>query len=324
METREQRALLAVALMAAFADGAKADAEREEITRIATQLGVQSAGLNVNALIQDVLQREITLQQAVAELTRPEQRLLAYELAVCVCDADGAKSAAETRFLQALRAELKLGSADTSFEAQADALARVTDEPGAAVDAALPPAAAAGAPVTRAVDDAALDRTILNQALLCGALELLPQSWAGVAIIPLQVKMVYAIGQAHGVQLDQGHVKEFIATVGVGLTSQFIEQFGRKLLGGLLGTVAGGLGRGAGSAATGMAMSFASTYALGQLAKRYYAGGRQMEPALLKHTYQSLLGDARRLQQDVLPQIAERARTLDASRLIDLVRKPLA
>jgi len=326
MEAREQRALLAVALMAAFADGAKADAEREEIQRIAATLGTQDAALKVGPLIQDVLQQRVTLAQAVAELVRPEQRLLAYELAVCVCDADGVKSPAETRFLQALKAELNLGGTDTSFEAQADALALVTDTPGAGIGAAaaLPPAVAAGAPTARAVDDAALDKTILNQAMLCGALELLPQSWASMAIIPLQVKMVYAIGQAHGVQLDQGHIKEFIATVGVGLTSQFLEQFGRKLLGGLLGSVAGGLGRGAGSAATGMAMSFASTYALGQLAKRYYAGGRQMDPALLKQTYQSLLGDARHLQQEVLPQITQRARTLDASQVLDLVRRPLA
>jgi uncharacterized protein (DUF697 family) len=68
---------------------------------------------------------------------------------------------------------------------------------------------------------------------------LLPQSWASVAIIPLQVKMVYRIGKAYGVELDQGHIREFLATVGVGLTSQYLEQFGRKLLGGLLGKMAG-------------------------------------------------------------------------------------
>jgi len=39
-------------------------------------------------------------------------------------------------------------------------------------------------------------------------------------------------------------------------------------VGGLLGKVMGGLGRGVGSAGTGMAMSFATTYALGQLAVR--------------------------------------------------------
>jgi uncharacterized protein (DUF697 family)/tellurite resistance protein len=326
MELREQRALLTVALLAAFADGAKADAERDEIQRIALSLGAQEAGLKVGTLVQEVLLKRITLAQAVADLSQPEHRQLAYELAVCICDADGTQSAAEAQFLAALKNELQVGAASAAFEAQADALAEITDRPlTASVPAAAPPpAAAAGAPAAAAVDGAALDKSILNQAILCGALELLPQSWASMAIIPLQVKMVYGIGQAHGVQLDQGHVKEFIATVGVGLTSQYLEQFGRKLLGGLLGTLAGGLGRGLGSAAGGMAMSFASTYALGQLAKRYYAGGRQMSTAVLQETYQSLLGNARQLQQQVLPQIEQRARSLDATQVLDLVRRPLA
>ena len=77
-----------------------------------------------------------------------------------------------------------------------------------------------------------------------GALELLPETLSTMAIIPLQMRLVYRIGQAYGYELDSGHVKDFLATVGVGLTSQYLEQAGRKLLGGLLGRVAGGLGRG--------------------------------------------------------------------------------
>jgi len=119
-------------------------------------------------------------------------------------------------------------------------------------------------------------------------------------------------------------VKDFIAAAGVGLTSQYVEQFGRKLLGGLLGSVMGGLGRGVGSAGAGMAMSFATTYALGQLAVRYYGGGRQMSTQLLRETFQGLVGPARQMQTTLLPQIQERARTLDASKLLDMVRQPLS
>jgi uncharacterized protein (DUF697 family)/tellurite resistance protein len=337
MDPREQRALLGIALLAAFADGAKADAEREEIKRQADSLGAQAAGLHVGALVHDVLLERLTLAQAVADLKAPEHRQLAYEVAVCVVDADGAKSAAEADFLAALKRALGLDDASVgATEAQADALADAIDHPGtgstaagAAMASAAPPtrsapAAAAATVLLTDAESAALDQSILNHAILCGALELLPQSWATMAIIPLQMKLVYGIGQRYGVQLDQGHIKEFLATAGVGLTSQYLEQFGRKLLGGLLGKVAGGLGRGIGRATTGVAFSFATTCALGQLARRYYGGGRQMSTAVLKDTFAGLLGPAQKLQQQYLPQIEQRARSLDVTQVMNLVRQPLA
>ena len=318
MTAEEQRALLGVALVAAFADGNKSEAEREEVKRIATTLGGQAAGLNIPALMQDVLLKRLGVREAVAALNAPELRQLAYELAVCVCDADGVQSQAERRFLDSLRAELG-GTLDTAFEAQADGLARETDAPVAAPAGAV---VVGGASIT--IDRVALDKSIFNRAVLCGALELLPQSWASLAIIPLQVKLVHGVAQAHGItNIDTAMVKEFIATAGVGLTGQYLEQFGRKLVGGLLGSVLGGLGRGVGSVGTGMAMSFATTYALGQLAVRYYGGGRQMSTALLQRTYQELLGSATQLQQQALPQMQQQARTLDAGKILEMVRKPL-
>ena len=318
MTAEEQRALLGVALVAAFADGDKSEAEREEVKRIATTLGGQAAGLNIPALMQDVLLKRLGLREAVAALKAPELRQLAYELAVCVCDADGVQSQAERRFLDSLKAEIG-GTLDMAFEAQADGLARETDAPVAAPAGAV---GVGGAAIT--IDRAALDKSIFNRAVLCGALELLPQSWASLAIIPLQVKLVHGVAQAHGItNIDTAMVKEFIATAGVGLTGQYLEQFGRKLVGGLLGSVLGGLGRGVGSVSTGMAMSFATTYALGQLAVRYYGGGRQMSTALLQRTYQELLGSATQLQQQALPQMQQQARTLDAGKILEMVRKPL-
>ena len=75
-----------------------------------------------------------------------------------------------------------------------------------------------------------------------------------------------------------------------------------------------------GGAATGMAFSFATTYALGQLAKRYYAGGRTMDTALLRDTFQSLLGPAKQMQTQYLPQIRQKAATLDAGQIMSMVR----
>jgi uncharacterized protein (DUF697 family) len=196
----------------------------------------------------------------------------------------------------------------------------VPSMPEAAPVPARPAASGPTAVVLDAAVSAQLDKTILNYAILNGALELLPQSWASVAIIPLQVKMVYRIGKAHGIELDQGHIKEFLATVGVGLTSQYLEQFGRKLLGGLLGKAAGRTLGGLAGAATGVAFSFATTYALGHLAKRYYAGGRVMSTDVLRQTYQGLLGPAKSLQQQYLPAMQQQAATLDAAKVMAMVR----
>jgi len=317
MNTSDQKSLLAIALFAAFADGEKAESEREEIRRIAASLAGEAGGPELAGLYQDVLLKRLSLASAAAALTEAGQRQLAYEMAVCVCDADGRQSPKEVAFLAQLKQLLGLAAQDTqAFDAQADALQTalpiVVNAPAVAVAAAVP--------VQTAVTQAELDKSILNYAVLNGALELLPQSWASMAIIPLQVKMVYGIGKAHGVELDQGHIREFISTVGVGLTSQYLEQFGRKLLGGLFGKIAGGTLGGLGSAATGSAFSFATTYALGQVAKRYYGGGRVMSTELLRAAFQDLLAPAKQLQSQYLPQIQQKASTLNPADIMAMVR----
>jgi uncharacterized protein (DUF697 family) len=132
--------------------------------------------------------------------------------------------------------------------------------------------------------------------------------------------MVYELGKAHGYQLDASHAKDFVAAAGIGLGAQVLEDLGRKLVGGLLGTLGGGLLRGLGGQATGSAMAFASTYALGQLARRYYAGGRNMSTDLLRQTYQGLLAEARSLRTRYAGDIEAKARTLDPAQLVGMVR----
>ncbi|MEW6479204.1 MAG: DUF533 domain-containing protein [Pseudomonadota bacterium] len=325
MDAREQQSILTIALLAAFADGDKADHEREAIRRMAESLGHEAGGTGLAGIYQDVLLKRVTLADAASHLKDLGQRQLAYEMAVCVCDADGRQNAAEASFLAQLRQALALDPG------QASELGRQPDAVADAVSASSPaqmvvPVAAVSAVSTpetssaRAALDAELDKSILNHALLTGALELLPQSWASMAIIPLQIKMVYGIGKAHGVELDQGHIREFIAAAGVGITSQYLEQFGRKLIGGLLGKSLGRTAGGIGRAATGMAMSFATTYALGQVAKRYYAGGRVMSTEVLRQSFQELLGPARQMQERYLPQMQQQAAGLDAAKVMDLVR----
>ncbi len=332
MHDTEKTSLLTIALLAAFADGSQAEAERGEVRRVAESLASQE--LNLPALVQGVLLGRASVASAAAGLTSAPLRQLAYELAVGVCDADGLRNEHETRFLEELRRELGLSAQEAAAPtATADALAAAPLDEGpsvaapagaASLAAASPaaaalPAAAAAAP-TPPRSDAELDRMILNYAILNGALELLPQSMASMAIIPLQMKMVYGIGKAHGYELDRGHIKDLLAAMGVGLTGQYLEDVGRKLIGGLFGRAAGGLAGSLARGATGVAFSFATTYALGHVARRYYAGGRTMSTQMLKEAYTSVLGQARGLQAQYMPQIEQQARTVDGARIVQMVR----
>src|SRR5512136_1897951 len=105
MTDLERDATLAIALLAAFADGRNDDAEREQVRRIAESLSPgSSAGLA--AIYQDVLAKRRSLEDAAAALGTPEARQLAYEMAVAVCEADGVRGDGERDFLERARRAL--------------------------------------------------------------------------------------------------------------------------------------------------------------------------------------------------------------------------
>lgn len=309
MNPDPQQGILTIALLAAFADGANDERGREQIRRLAESLGGELGAAELPAIYQQVLLKRASLKDAAATLAEPEQRQLAYEMAVCVCDADGRQMGEERQFLADLALTLGLNSSVTEpANQQAEAMSELASTAvplAVTTTAASVPAGAVVASVPN-IPEAGIDRSVLNYAILNGALELLPQSWTSMAVIPMQIKMVYGIGKAHGYELDQGHIRELLAMLGVGLTAQYLEQFGRKLLGGLLGKAAGGLVKQFGMAATGVAFSLATTYALGDVAKRYYAGGRQMDSKLMQDSFRTCLVRKKRCRPSICPRSSKR------------------
>jgi len=326
MDNTQTRAILTVALMAAFADGLKDERERDAIRKLAEALGAETS-LDLPAWYRDVLLKKPQLADVVLPLNTPELRQYAYEMAVGVVNADGAQNATETDFLSRLAQALQLpAAAAATFTQQASAMADAAVDPvGPAAGPAAPAAATAPAVGTvlgkANVSDAEMDKSILNASITNAALELLPETIASMAIIPLQMRLVYRIGKAYGFEMDSSHAKDFIATLGVGLTSQYVEQFGRKLLGGLLGGLAGGLGRSMGRQAVSSGLAFATTYAIGRVAQRYYAGGRTLDSATLKATFTDLLAEARGMAPTYQSQIEQAAKTIDTRNLVSLVRQ---
>lgn len=307
MTPNEQHAILTISFLAAFTDGGKDDRERDQLKQIAAGMPAID-GFNITTIYQDVLFKRSTLEQSAGQLQSIESKQLAYEMAVCVCDADGVRNDSENAFLERLRQLLDMNSAQAqTFAKQADELASV-------------PLQTLPVESKSTIDNAALDKSVLNYSILNGALELLPQSMASMAILPLQMKMVYAIGKAHGYELDSTHIKDFAATLGVGLTGQYVEQMGRKLLGGLLGKVAGRMIGGLGSAATGVAFSFATTYALGKVAQKYYGNGRNINAEQLKTVFAEMFSQGKQLQTQYTAQIEQKAQTIDVNQIIDMVK----
>jgi len=309
MNLSEQKAVLTIAMMAAFADGENSEVERTALRRMAESFGSDSQ-VNIWEIYQDIIARRRPLGEMVAELATPEARTMAFDMAAGVCEADGTVNEAERAFLDSLRRALNLGAPAT---------------PPPLVSPPPPPAAepVATPPRLEPVDTAAIDQMIINYSILNGALEILPHDLATVAIVPLQMRMVYRIGARYGFTLDRGHIRDFLATAGVGLAAQAVENVARRLVGGLAGSLFGGLGRMVVSAGTGGAAGFAGTYAIGQLANRYYAGGRRMETAVLRDTYARLLADGKGLFGQHAAAIRTRASTLRPSDVIDLARNPV-
>ena len=329
MDNQHTKSILTVALMAAFADGLKDERERESIRKLAEAFGADS-GIDLASLYRDVLLARPVLAEVVKPLDTQGLRQYAYEMAVGVVNSDGSQNAAEAAFLAQLAAALQLPTAAAeSVAQQASAMADAAvapagpaAAPAGAATAAAAPTAVAGTVLGKAnVSDAEMDKSILNASITNAALELLPESIASMAIIPLQLRLVYRIGKAYGYEMDSSNAKDFIATLGVGLTSQYVEQFGRKLLGGLLGGLGGGLGRSLGRQAASSGLTFATTYAIGRVAQRYYAGGRTLDSATLKETFKALLAEARGMAPKYQSQIEQAAQTIDTRNLVSLVKQ---
>jgi uncharacterized protein (DUF697 family)/tellurite resistance protein len=301
---QEAEAVLTLSLMAAFVDGQRAEEERKRVSEIGTNLGIASYA----DIMARVALKQVNVDDVIRQISSDEGKILAYEMAAYVCDADGAVNAEERQFLQTLQQGLGLQSAKA-------ATVQIDAEKVVSVPVHTDPSAIPLEP-----NDAETDRMVLNYAILNGALELLPQSLATLAIIPVQMRMVYRIGQRNGVQLDQGHVKEFLATVGISLTAQMVEGFARRVLGQIGRTVGGKMVGKAVDAATGAAMTFATTYALGHVAQAYYAGGRRMDMPQLQSIFRNLLEEGKSLFSRYSSDIAEKARTISLNDLIPIVR----
>ncbi len=307
MPDRDRDAIIAVALMAALSDGNATVEEKRQLQAAMSQAGTG----DLDALTMRITTGQLSLQDVASRLPDESVRREAYELAVLVCHADGPANAAEASFLSALRGALGLS----------DASAGVIDREAATVSAA---ASSAVAPVGSGTppSPAGLDELIQQQAIITGALEILPDRLANLAIIPLQLRLVYQVGQAHGQQMDANQIRDLAGALGIGAAAQVMEGAVRKLLGGAASSILGGLLGGTAGLAAGAAVTFASTYALGHVAKQYYAQGRRLSTADLKALFARFQEEAKTLYPKVQSQVQSQAKSLNVQQLLSGLRLP--
>lgn len=304
---QENQAILRICVLAAFVDGAQDEIERSQIEQIVK--GFPGPHQDAASAYQDVLSGKTSLAELAGELASPSAKALSYEMAVCVCNADGVLKDSERQFLAELRQALQIDpqAADIHQQASQELISQPLRGPAP--------------PVIEPGRDAEIDQMVLHTAILNGALEMMPHTLATMAIVPVQIRMVYQIGKRYGYELDRGHIKDFLATVGVGLTSQVFEGFATRLVGGLTRGLAGRLLGGLAGQATGSAFAFATTYALGQVSKQYYSSGRTLTTEQLKQVFSSMLNEAQSMQGRYSRDIALKSQQVNVSELLPLVRQ---
>jgi uncharacterized protein (DUF697 family)/tellurite resistance protein len=304
MNESDREPIVTIALLAALADGQATPEEKTRLEESLTRLGVTSLE-NVEA---QVVAGQIRITDVTSRLSGDDAKRLAYETAVVVCNTDGPANDKETRFLADLRSALGL---DAGSVAGMEQQAKMTA--GAPI---MPTEIHAGAPPS--VDG--LDEFIQQQAIIAGALELLPEGLANLAILPLQLRMVYQIGQRHGQQLDANQIRDLAGTLGIGAAAQVLEGAVRKLFGGLTKGLLGGLFGGVAGVAAGAAVTFATTYALGHVAKQYYAQSRSLSAEDLRSLFARFQGEAKTLFPKVQSQVQAQAKSLNLKSLLGSLR----
>ena len=204
MTPQDAETIVAIAALAAQADGQQDDVERTRIVEMAAGLGLADASATLATSMATNVDNTAAIAQLTGQLTTDDARRAAYDTAVSVCYADGWVNPSEAAFLTALANALgieaaPINSAAAGIHAQASAATGTTSS---------------------STTPSELDTQILDQAMLSAALELLPDRLANLGILPLQLRLVKQIGERHGQQMNASQIKDLAAVFGIGAAAQ--------------------------------------------------------------------------------------------------------
>lgn len=257
----EGTACLRALIVVAKADGRISPEEREALD---AALGQLPLAIDLSRIIEE----KIDLDAVLAEIKTPEAKASLWDAAYTLVHCDGVATPEEEAVLGKIRAHAKVD------EEKVSASKRLMDE---AKDTLLPSN-------IKPIEDAAqrqkeIDQDTLKYAVLNALLGAFPVPGVAVAtdlaIVALQVKLVRDIGQYWGHTVDKAAAKTLLAGLGLGTGARIAVANVAKLV------PVWGVAFGATSA-------FATTWALGKLANRYFEKGRPKDLAELKKEMKSL------------------------------------
>ncbi|MCX7806009.1 MAG: TerB family tellurite resistance protein [Planctomycetota bacterium] len=262
MPVTEREAVACLKIVVAMA---KADGKLEEAEKRALEEAIKDLKIAGVPNVENLLEEQVNLDAEVSVLASRDARMLAYESACSMAMADGECSQEEQRLLDRLKKDLKISDRNASI------LTRVINE---ARDTVLPSnIQPISDPEKRAKE---IKEDVLKYSVLSAVLGAFPVPGLAVvtdmAVVGLQVKMVRDVGQYYGHKVDKAAAKSLLGALGLGTGARIAVSNLCKFV-----PVWG--------SAVGAAASFASTWALGRIADRYFAGGAKEDPAKLREEF---------------------------------------
>lgn len=260
MTETESVASLKLLVAMAQADGTLQAEEKEAIS--GALANVKIAGLSsADALFAE----KINVDAEIAKLSSDDARNSTYQAVYSLAYADGTCTKEEQALLDTLKTKLKIAEEKSSMLGRIFSEAKDTMLVGT-IDAINDPAKR----------NAEIKEDVLKYSVLSGILGANPLPLVSIAtdlaVVGIQTKMFLDIGQYYGHRLDKETAKSFLAGVGLGTGARIAVTNLCKFIPGF-GSVVGA------------AAAFASTYALGKVAQRYYDSGMKMDLGLLKKEF---------------------------------------
>lgn len=238
---------------------AKADGEPTPEKRMGLENALTGLEMPANVTWMSVLDEKIDLDAQLRVLTTPELRESVYQSALGMVHLAGVSTPAEQKVLEHIRTTFQISEEKASLARQIFDGAR---------DTVLPSS-------IQPVNDAVLRATevkadVIKYSVLSGVLGAVAIPGVAIAtdlaVVGVQVKLVRDIGQRWGHQVDKQAAASLLGGLGLGTGARIAVSNIAKLVPGW-GSVVGATA------------SFASTWALGQIADKYFENGMKADMA---------------------------------------------